>query len=74
VSDLTDEEKIDKWLNEHGEEDYCNYCAYEDGCPRGVSCHGGEPFFPKCADVGDITEILNTDAILEDIEIEGWNI
>jgi hypothetical protein len=70
VSNLTDEEKIDKWLNEHDGEDYCNYCYCEDECPHGVTCHGGEPIFPICADISDITEILDTDAILE--EMRGW--
>jgi hypothetical protein len=65
---MNKKEKIDKWLNEHSIEDYCNYCKYEDNCPHEVSNFGGEPFYPKCSDVDNIVEILDTDAILEEIK------
>jgi hypothetical protein len=60
---MTDEEKINEWLEEHEMSDYCPYCQYKDDCSHGVVCHGGNPIFPKCADISDIAEILDTDAI-----------
>jgi hypothetical protein len=70
VNKLTNEEKIDKWIEDHDLSDYCPICAYNDDCTRGMVCYGGDPVFPHCAGIDDITEILDTDAILE--EMRGW--
>jgi hypothetical protein len=67
---MTDEEKINKWIEDHNASDYCPICSFNDDCTHVVTCYGGEPAFPKCADIGDIAEILDTDAILE--EMRGW--
>ena len=47
----------------------CKYCKYEDGCPRGASCNGGEPDFPFCADNG-ISTYFDYESYLEDQESE----
>lgn len=70
--DVFEQYAVDKWISEHDGEDYCRYCDY--GCETtGVRADGaGNPIYPPCADWddNDITEHLDTDAILQDIEEE----
>lgn len=53
---MTEQEKIDKWIDEHDGED----------C-KGMVCYGGAPIEPACCSY-DIEELLDTESILEDIE------
>lgn len=66
---MTTEELLKKWIEENGVPEICNYCICDSDCKHNVVCYGGEPIFPPCAD-GDIEELLDTDAILADIESE----
>lgn len=62
-------EKFDKWLTEHEGEERCKYCCYDDECPHGVRCYGGNPIEPPCCS-REPEEYLNIEAILEDLEEE----
>lgn len=64
---MTEQEKIDKWIEEHDSDDYCHYCSLNDECPHGMVCYGGEPIEPACC-TQDLTELLDTESILEEIE------
>lgn len=64
---MTDEEKINKWIEEHDCEDYCEYCINSSICDGKTVCYGGQPIFPPCAET-DILDLLDTDALLKDIE------
>lgn len=66
---MTDKEKFEKWLSEHDGEDYCEYCTYNDDCPHGMTCYGGEPIEPPCYN-NDIKELLDIEAILGHLEEE----
>ncbi|MBS6954279.1 MAG: hypothetical protein KH230_13760 [Enterocloster asparagiformis] len=66
---MSDKEKIDKWIADHDGEDYCKYCQYDDECPHGMACYGGDPVEPPCCS-NDIKELLDIDTILEDLESE----
>ena len=33
----------------HDEEVACQYCLYDDECPHGMVCYGGEPIEPVSA-------------------------
>lgn len=60
-------DKLKQWLEDNGCPEYCNYCIYDDECPRGMVCYGGEPIEPHC--VGREWEyFLDLEAIEEDIE------
>ena len=66
-----DNEKIQKWVDEHDCDDYCKYC----GCMcegNGVIGSPNGPIFPPCADWDDeeLIENLDTEAILADIAEE----
>lgn len=63
---MTEQEKIDKWIDEHDGEDYCYYCTLKEDC-KGMVCYGGVPIEPACCSY-DIEELLDTESILEDIE------
>ena len=63
-------QKLADWRESHDGEDYCGYCIYEEGCPKDVVCHGDNPIEPPCCGEDDILEILDTEAILEDMEKE----
>jgi hypothetical protein len=64
---MTDEDKINKWIEEHNCEDYCEYCINSSVCDGRIVCYGDQPIFPPCAEM-DILELLDTDALLKDIE------
>lgn len=64
-----DNERLEKWLSEHDGEDYCKYCIYDDGCPHGMACYGGEPVEHPCCNK-DIRSILDIKAIIEYLEDE----
>lgn len=64
---MSDSEKFEKWLREHDSEDYCKYCIYDDDCPHGMTCYGGDPIEPPCAG-NDIRNLLDIDAIIKQLE------
>ena len=66
-----DNEKIQKWVDEHDCDDYCKYC----GCMcegNGVIGSPNGPIFPPCADWDseELIENLDIEAILADIAEE----
>lgn len=63
---MGDKEKLDKWLEENDGDDYCNYCIYGSEC-TGMACGPDGPIEPPCAG-GNIEDLLDTDAILQDLE------
>lgn len=63
---MSNKEKIGKWLKEHDGEDYCYYCLYKDGCNKMTGGPDGL-IEPACTN-GEAEELLDLDAILEDIE------
>lgn len=67
---MTDKEKFDKWIAKHDGEDLCKYCHYDDECPHGIRCYGGNPVEPPCCS-HDPEEYLDVEAILRDMEAEG---
>lgn len=64
---MSDEERLQKWLEEHDGEDLCHYCIYDSDCPHGIRCYGGPPIEPYCCS-RDPEEYLDTESILENIE------
>lgn len=58
-------EKIKKWIEEHEGVDYCK-CNDECGGSGVVGGPDG-PIYPPCVDT-DIEELLDTEALLEDME------
>lgn len=66
---MSDKEKLEKWLSEHDGEDLCHYCIYDDECPHGIRCYGGNPIEPPCCD-REQEEYLDIEAILKDLEDE----
>lgn len=51
----------------------CDYCKYEDDCPKGVVPDGsGEPLYPACAD-GEPDNWVDTDILIERLEEENIN-
>ena len=65
----TGKEKFDKWLAENDEEERCKYCCYDDECPHGIRCYGGNPVEPPCCS-REPEEYLDVEAILRDLEEE----
>lgn len=59
-------ETVEKWIEENGCQEYCKYCVYENLCPKGMVCYGGEPIEPYCAG-HDPEDFLDFDAIEKDI-------
>lgn len=58
---MYENEKIQKWIEEHDEEDYCNYCKWNGECGRsGVRGGPNGLIYPPCADE-DINELLDED-------------
>ena len=57
---MTDEEKFNKWLEEHDGEDYCEYCTYDADC-NGMAHGPNGPIEPPCCSVDDIKELLDMD-------------
>lgn len=48
----------------------CDYCKYEDDCPKGVVPYGcSEPLYTACAD-GEPDNWVDTDLLIERIEEE----
>lgn len=66
---MSDKEKLEKWLSEHDGEDLCNYCIYDDECPHGIRCYGGNPIDPPCCG-REPEEYLDIESILKDLEDE----
>ena len=58
---------FDNWIETHDGDDYCHYCKYNDDCTRGMVCYGGAPIEPPCC-IWDIKELLDEEAIIEDLE------
>ena len=44
---MSDKEKIDKWLEEHDGDDYCEYCIYGSEC-EGLTYDSLGPVEPPC--------------------------
>lgn len=63
---MEDEEQLNKWLENHDGEDYCQYCIYDDECPHGMTCYGGTPIEPYCV-CHEPEEYLDVDAILNEM-------
>lgn len=63
---MYENEKIQKWIEEH-ENDYCEYCKYNDECGGGVRGGPNGLMYPLCVDK-DIEDLLDIDLLLEDIE------
>lgn len=66
---MSDNEKLQKWLQEHDGEDYCKYCTYDLDCPHGVTGSPSGPSYLPCSD-GDIIGLLDTERILADLEAD----
>lgn len=64
---MTDEEKFNKWIEEHDADDYCEYCIYSVDCDGGIKAGPNGPIEPPCC-TWEIEEILDKDAVLEDLE------
>ncbi len=65
VVEVFEQYAIDNWIEQHDLADYCRYCIYDDDCPHGMVCYGGEPIEPACA--GEIERLLDTETLLEDL-------
>lgn len=63
---MSDKEKIDSWMGRHDGEDYCNYCIYGGEC-TGATLGPDGPIEPPCTGC-DIEDLLDFDAILQDLE------
>lgn len=66
---MSDEERLQKWLEEHEGGDLCHYCIYDDDCPHGITCYGGPPIEPYCCG-REPGEYLDTESILGDMKGE----
>lgn len=66
----SDEKKLQEWMNSHDGEDYCTYCLYSDEC-HGMSLGPNGPIYPPCCSK-NIEDLLDTEAILDDIENGEW--
>lgn len=66
---MSNNERFEKWLSEHDGEEQCHYCIYDDECPHGIRCYGGEPIEPPCAG-RDLEDLLDIESILKDLEDE----
>lgn len=64
---MDDDKLLNEWLRSHDSSDYCPYCIYNDECPHGMACYGGNPVEPPCAG-RDVAELLDMEALLEDIQ------
>lgn len=51
------------------EEMMCEYCGYNNECPHGMACYGGEPIEPPCTSV-DCKNIIDYEPYAHDNEIE----
>lgn len=60
------DKKIKEWV-EGSDNERCRYCIFNDDCPKGMVCYGGEPIEPPCCSL-DYDEYLDLDWIAEDIE------
>lgn len=61
--------ELEKLIETLDSDTICDYCKYEDGCPRGVACYGGDPSYPYCTD-NDINTYFDHESYLEDHEEE----
>lgn len=67
------ERKIALWLAEHDGEERCDYCIYNLDCPHGAACYGGNSVEPPCTRDDYETELLDKDALYEDINDGKWD-
>ncbi len=67
---MDDDKRIAEWLETHDGEDYCSYCIYDTDCDRGVTGGPNGPIFPPCCDSDFREELLDADALLEDLNRE----
>lgn len=63
-------DRVEQWIEDHDGDNYCEYCIYHDDCPGGVSGGPNGPFYPPCCGT-EMSELLDTDAILMDLENDG---
>lgn len=69
--DMDDDKRIDEWLENHDSDDYCHYCNYGADCDgRGVRGGPDGPIYPPCCDLDFKGELLDVDALLEDLQEE----
>lgn len=59
-------EVIEEMLDE---EVACEYCLYDDECPRGMACYGGAPIEPPCAS-GNAESFIDYESYCEENDIE----
>jgi len=62
-----DVEKVEAFIQN---EELCDFCTLSEECPKGMSCYGGEPIEPACADLSDhfVEMCIDKEAILEYLE------
>lgn len=63
------DERVLKWADEHGGDEWCQYCVYSDDCSGGVRGGPNGPIYPSCSD-GEPEMCLDEEAVLEAIENE----
>ncbi len=68
---MSDEEKLNKWVEENGCPEYCDYCIWVSDCPKGMARYGGQPIEPRCCGCDNPEDFLDTDAILKDLKEKG---
>lgn len=66
---MDDDKKVDEWMENHDGEDYCHYCIHSGDC-RGITGGPNGPIYPPCCDSDFREELLDVDALLEDLESE----
>lgn len=68
---MDDDKRIDEWLESRDGDDYCYYCRYGADCDgRGVKGGTDGPIYPPCYDLDYKEELLDVEALLEDMERE----
>lgn len=52
------------------EEVACSYCSYDNDCPHGMKCYGGNPIEPPCASRDNFEDFIDYESYCNDYEIE----
>ena len=68
---MDNDKRVDEWLENHDGDDYCLYCKCSADCDgRGVKGGPDGPIYPPCCDLDYKEELLDVEALLENLESE----
>lgn len=61
------DKRVEKWINEHDGDEYCNYCKHQFICSKRITLGPDGPIYPPCYD-GEAECFIDEEALIEAIE------